>query len=72
MIYKKNEDLKNEIKKILKKENLTFTDVANKLNISRQQLNNYFNKKNFSFKDLKNICDVINYKIIIEIKKIEE
>jgi DNA-binding Xre family transcriptional regulator len=69
MIYTCNDDLKKELKKLLIDEELSLTDVADKLKISRQQLNNIFLKTNFSFNDMQKICDAIGYKLEINILK---
>jgi DNA-binding Xre family transcriptional regulator len=69
MLYNSNDDLKKELRKILIDENLSLTDVADKLEISRQQLNNLFLKTNFSFNDMHKICNAIGYKLEINILK---
>ena len=71
MIYKSNNDLKNVLKKELIDLNMSQADLANKLNISRQQLNNLFNKVNFSFADMYKICNAIGYDLEVNIKKQE-
>lgn len=69
MIYRNNEDIKLEMKKVLADERLSFSDIAIKLNESRQQVNNYFLKKNFSFSDLKRMTDAFGYDIDIRLIK---
>lgn len=69
MIYLCNDDLKKELKKILIDENMTLTDIADKLGISRQQLNNLFLKTNFSFNDMHKICNTIGYNLDINFIK---
>lgn len=64
-----NKQIKNEIKKLIIDENITFTEISEKLNISKNQLNNTFNKVNLSFNDIYKIMDVIGYKIQIEFIK---
>lgn len=71
MIYKSNEDIKKEIKKILLDLDMTQTDVAKMLNMSRQQFNNTFNKANLSFDDINKICNAIGYNLEINIVKNE-
>lgn len=64
-----NKQIKNEIKKLIIDENITFTEISEKLNISKNQLNNTFNKVNLSFNDIYKIMDVIGYKMQIEFIK---
>ena len=70
MIYNgDNKQIKNEIKKLLIDEGITFVSIANKLGISDNQLNNTFNKVNLSFNDIYKIMDAIGYKMQIEFIK---
>lgn len=64
-----NKQIKNEIKKLIIDENITFTEISEKLNISKNQLNNTFNKVNLSFYDIYKIMDSIGYKMQIEFIK---
>ena len=64
-----NKQIKNEIKKLIIDENITFTEISEKLNISKNQLNNTFNKVNLSFNDIYKIMDIIGYKMQIEFIK---
>lgn len=64
-----NKQIKNEIKKLIIDENITFTEISEKLNISKNQLNNTFNKVNLSFNDIYKIMDAIGYKMQIEFIK---
>lgn len=69
MIYINNEDIKNYLKNVLDNENTNFTELSKKLNISRQQLYNKFNKVNLSFNDIKEICDILDYELNINLVK---
>ena len=64
-----NKQIKNEIKKLIIDENITFTEISEKLNISKNQLNNTFNKVNLSFNDIYKIMDAIGYKMQIDFIK---
>ena len=64
-----NKQIKNEIKKLIIDENITFTEISEKLNISKNQLNNTFNKVNLSFNDIYKFIDCIGYKMQIEFIK---
>ena len=70
MIYNgDNKQIKNEIKKLLIDEGITFVIIANKLGISDNQLNNTFNKVNLSFNDIYNMLSAAGYKMQIEFIK---
>ena len=70
MIYNgDNKQIKNEIKKLLIDEGITFVSIANKLGISDNQLNNTFNKVNLSFNDIYKMLSVAGYKMKIEFVK---
>lgn len=56
-----------ELKEILKENNIQQSDIAEKLGISRQALNSKFNAKDISIGFIKEICKAVNisvYKII--------
>lgn len=70
MIYNgNNADIKKELRKLLIEENISLADIARHLNISRNQLNNYFNKVNFSFTDLYKMLQTIGYDLEIDFIK---
>lgn len=70
MLYNgNNKQIKNEIKKLIIDENITFTEISEKLNISKNQLNNTFNKVNLSFNDIYKIMNAVGYKMQIEFIK---
>ena len=70
MIYNgDNKQIKNEIKKLLIDEGITFVSIANKLDISNNQLNNTFNKVNLSFNDIYKMLSEAGYKMQIEFIK---
>lgn len=68
MIYKDNNQLKNEFKKFLIDNNISQREIAKKMEISPQGLSNLLNKKNLSFNDIKKILDVIDYDLHFEFK----
>lgn len=49
-----------KIKIILKRRNLTITELANELNTSRQNLTNKFSRNNFSEKEILKIASILN------------
>lgn len=56
MMLKTNE----KIKIILGRRNMTLADLADAINISRQNLSNKMSRNNFSEKELKEIADALN------------
>lgn len=64
-----NKLIKNEFKKILIDEGLTFKAIAERLNISDKQLNNTFNKVNLSFNDVYKMLTASGYNMEINFIK---
>ena len=58
--YSNNEQLVEELNKLLIQKKTSKTEVATRLGINPEGLNSLLNKKNFSFNDLKRILDVID------------
>ena len=69
MIYSTVLKFRDELKKILIDNGITQRQLAEKLNISPQQLTNLFSKKNFSFEDAKKIADALNMWLCIDLVK---
>lgn len=67
-IYKTNKQLKDEYRKLLIDSGLTMTDIAAKLNIVPQQLQNKFNNKRIAFSDLAEWLDLAGYELVIDFK----
>ncbi|WP_207664497.1 helix-turn-helix transcriptional regulator [Clostridium sp. AF32-12BH] len=67
MIYTDNETLISELKRIQKENGWTGKQIAEKLEMSPQLYQKLINKKQFGFADLKRICDVMDYDVIIHI-----
>lgn len=66
-----NQDLSDMVIKIIKDNGVSKTFIANKLGMSRQQLDNMLKKKHFSINDANSILNVIGYSIDkVEVKKI--
>ena len=68
MIYKDNNQLKNEFKKFLIDNNISQREIAKKMEISPQGLSNLLNKKNLSFNDIAKLLNVIDYDLHFEFK----
>lgn len=61
--------IKIELKKMLLDEGITLTEIAKRMQISKSQLNNTFNKINLSFNDIYKMLNAIGYKMQIEFVK---
>lgn len=58
--YQNNKQVKDEFKKMLIDKDITMSQVAEKLDIVPQQLNNRFNNKRIALADLQTWLDVVN------------
>ena len=59
IIYKDNEQILIEIKKLMLDSKITQREIAEKLSIKPQGLTKLLNKKNFGFEDAKKILDAM-------------
>lgn len=64
--YENNEQLKNELKKVIIDCGTTNKAIAEKLEMTPQTYQHLINKKQFSFADMKRIADAANFKLMIE------
>lgn len=69
IIYKNNEQILIEIKKLMLETKTTQREIAEKLGIKPQGLTKILNKKNFSFEDAQKILAAMNYDLIVEFKQ---
>lgn len=69
-IYRNNEQLLIELKKLMLETKITQREIAAKLNIKPQGLTKLLNKKNFSFEDAQKILAVMGYDLIVDFKEI--
>ena len=69
-IYRTNEQLLIELKKLMLETKITQREIAAKLNIKPQGLTKLLNKKNFSFEDAQKILAVMGYDLIVDFKEI--
>lgn len=67
--YINNEQIKKEIKKAITDQGLTAKEICEKMGMLPQTYQCLINKKNFSFADMKRICDAMGCDLIIDIKK---
>ena len=69
IIYKNNEQILIEIKKIMLETKITQREIAHKLGIKPQGLTKLMNKKNFGFEDAQKILSAMGYDLIIDFKE---
>ena len=69
VIYKDNEQILIEIKKIMLETKTTQREIADRLGIKPQGLTKMLNKKNFSFEDAKKILSTMGYELIVDFKE---
>mgnify|MGYP000598654874 FL=1 len=69
-VYRNNEQLLIELKKLMLETKITQREIATKLNIKPQGLTKLLNKKNFSFEDAQKILAVMGYDLIVDFKEI--
>ncbi|RGD95199.1 XRE family transcriptional regulator [Clostridiales bacterium AM23-16LB] len=69
-VYRDNEQLLIELKKLMLETKITQREIATKLNIKPQGLTKLLNKKNFSFEDAQKILAVMGYDLIVDFKEI--
>lgn len=72
IIYKNNIDIIYLIEELLQNKKINKVDLANKLNMSRQNLQSLLSKKNLNNDDIKRILETLNYDLIIEFKPKQE
>lgn len=69
IIYKSNEQVMIEIKKLMLDNKISQREIADKLGIKPQGLIKLLNKKNFGFEDAKKILKVMGYDLVIDFTK---
>lgn len=69
--YTSNEQLINELKKLMSEEKITQQDIADRLGITRQSVHGLLTKKNFGFQDAQKILSLMNHTLEINFRKNE-
>lgn len=57
-----------KIRILLKRKNMTVTELAEKVDTTRQNMTNKLNRNNFAEKDLKEISDALGCDLILEFR----
>lgn len=68
IIYKDNEQISIEIKKLMLETKTTQRQIADKLGIKPQGITKILNKKNFGFEDARKILAAMGYDLVIDFK----
>ena len=65
IIYKDNEQIVIEIKKLMLENKISQREIADKMNIKPQGLTKILNKKHFGFEDAERILSAMGYNLIV-------
>ncbi len=72
MIYKDNEQLVNELKKVMIDTNTKQVDLANMMEVPKQAITKMFNKKNLTCDDMQKLLSLMDYELQIEFVPVEQ
>ena len=71
IVYKSNEQIIIEIKKLMLERGITQREIANRLGITPQSLTKLLNKKNFGFEDASKIIKAMGYDMLVDFQNEE-
>ena len=72
MIYKDNEQLVNELKKVMIDTNTKQVDLANMMKVPKQAITKIFNKKNLTCDDMQKLLSLMGYELHIDFMPVEQ
>ena len=72
MIYKNNEQLVNELKKVMIDTNTKQVDLANMMEVPKQAITKMFNKKNLTCDDMKTLLSLMGYELQIDFVPVDQ
>ena len=72
MIYKDNDQLVNELKKVMIDTNTKQVDLANMMDIPKQAITKIFNKKNLTCDDMQKLLSLMGYELQIDFVPVEQ
>lgn len=72
MVYKDNEQLVNELKKVMIDTNTKQIDLANIMNVPKQAITKIFNKKNLTCDDMQKLLSLMGYELYIDFVPAEQ
>ena len=72
MIYKDNDQLVNELKKVMIDTNTKQVDIANMLEVPKQAITKIFNKKNLTCDDMQKLLSLMGYELRVEFLPVDQ
>ena len=66
IIYKNNQQIVIEIKKLMLEKQVSQREIAERLNIKPQGLTKLLNKKNFGFEDAEKVLSALGYNLVLD------
>ena len=72
MIYKDNDQLVNELKKVMIDTNTKQVDLANMMEVPKQAITKIFNKKNLTCDDMQKLLSLMGYELRIDFIPVEQ
>lgn len=66
MVYRDNEQLVNELKKVMIDTNTKQVDIANMMNVPKQAVTKIFNKKNLTCDDMQKLLSLMGYELRVD------
>lgn len=69
VVYKNNDQILTEIRKLMIDAKMTQKEISDKLGIKPQGLTKLLNKKNFGFEDAQKIIAAMGYELVIDFKE---
>jgi predicted transcriptional regulator len=71
MIYRNNEQLVNELKKVMIDTGTKQVDLAKKLEVPKQAITKIFDKKNLTCDDMQKLLALMGYELRVEFVPVE-
>ena len=72
MIYNNNDQLVNELKKVMIDTNTKQVDLANMMDVPKQAITKIFNKKNLTCDDMQKLLSFMGYELHIDFISVEQ
>ena len=72
MLYKNNDQLVNELKKVMIDTNTKQVDIANMMDVPKQAITKIFNKKNLTCDDMKKLLSFMGYELQIDFVPVDQ
>ena len=72
MVYRDNEQLVNELKKVMIDTNTKQVDLANMMEVPKQAITKIFNKKNLTCDDMQKLLSLMGYELQIDFVPVDQ